>query len=86
MARHIQMAENTNQITNKTTVIPRTDFLSVLASYNNKIIYSCCDAFQGQMALVQPAAQDNIANLSLAVVLRHAHYMSQSQVLGYSRR
>ena len=30
---------------------------------------------KGRGHWLQPAAQDNIANLSLAVVLRHAHYI-----------
>ena len=29
---------------------------------------------KGRWHWLQPAAQDNIANISLAVVLRHAHY------------
>ena len=34
---------------------------------------------KGRWHWLQPAAQDNIANLSLAVVLRHAHYIESEQ-------
>ena len=34
---------------------------------------------KGRWHWLQPAAQDNIGNLSLAVVLRHAHYIESDQ-------
>ena len=34
---------------------------------------------KGRWHWLQPAAQDNIANLSLAVVLRHVHYITSDQ-------
>ena len=36
---------------------------------------------KGRWHWLQPAAQDNIANLSLAVVLRHAHYTESVSLL-----
>ena len=34
---------------------------------------------KGRWHWLQPAAQDNIANLSLAVVLGHAHYIESDR-------
>ena len=34
---------------------------------------------KGRWHWLQPAAQDNIDNVSLAVVLRHAHYIESDQ-------
>ena len=39
---------------------------------------------KGRWHWLQPAAQDNIANLSLTVVLRQAHYLTSDQSFSFA--